>query len=183
MFCAKCGSWNIKTDIFCSSCWIKPQIYKRKISLQIDHYYLYPWSEYTRLLVYSCKNGFHLKTLEKIATQTMFPKAFFKTESRVVCAPSSTGKRFKKNHAWCIATAFGFQNIEDCFVKKGKQKNKSKNERKEIALSLQQELQGENWVFIDDVVTTGATVRAMYKALGLKSTVVFSISYVPEKSL
>ncbi|MGE5085573.1 MAG: ComF family protein, partial [Bacillota bacterium] len=94
---------------------------------------------------------------------------------RIVPAPSSTGKR---DHAFFWAKALSHEVGGDLFpcLKKAqsrKQRGSSLSER----LTLQFDLDENNsdlpidwpevlWVFADDIVTTGSTALAAYKALG-----------------
>ena len=168
--CAFCGcSWG-KVEWLCSLCeeefLSRIKISQRMVSPNIEHQYLLDWSPDDRFidcLVYSLKGkGLH-ETYEKIA---LIFSIFKEIRAPGYIYYPSKGK-VDHGSQW----GSSFAEIFDCpseallMEEGGKQALLSRKERAERAF-IPPVKKAQNPCFVDDIVTSGATAKAVYKALG-----------------
>ncbi len=164
--CPKCGkSWG-RISWLCLNC--KLELYKnltlksRRLSSRIEHHYLFDWRVGDDLtpIVHSLKGGGHQQAISELI-ETFRPKG----SVDYILFPK--GK--SKDHAWEIAQAFsrihGGTPIGLAPRSNKKQSLLSKRARglrafNPIFLPM------NSLHFVDDIVTTGATLKAADRALG-----------------
>jgi predicted amidophosphoribosyltransferase len=179
-----------KIDFFCNICWAKLEKYKTK-----DHVVIYKtpeilvrplflWDEkecIVKDLIHGLKGGTPKKVLETLSLE--FSNRFTADRETVVI-PVPSSKVGEKDHSYVMAKVISEgQNLElwdglEWKYKKTNQKFLSKTERfvSEMrttkSLSIQRRV-----ILIDDLVTTGATAMAAYKAFkGLNQIEVWSLA-------
>jgi len=145
----------------------------------ITHIRLFDWDlendYFIRLFLTSLKKGGHFFIFQQMALALFFRLSQVRSLDKntvLVPAPASSDRHFK-DHAFCLASAFshlsGFNVYSPLYRKTSPeeaQKRKNKLERRKILLYNKSELIIKPMIFVDDVLTTGATARAAYKALG-----------------
>ncbi len=164
--CPRCGKGWGQFHWLCPECevWLyrRMEIKARVISSAITHFYLFDWQARDTLkpVVHSLKGGGHRRAVKELV--------YF-------CRPSSRGapiyypKGPNKDHAWNIAQAFaeieGGEIVGLEALGRKKQSllpRRARQARRFRAL----EKRPRTAFFVDDIVTTGATLQAAYRALG-----------------
>ena len=165
--CPRCGkSWGA-FEWLCPSCeawWFsKLRLHHRWLFGRIAHYYLMSWRKGDQMtpLIHSLKGGGSYRPIQKMSL--FFPHFPKKTP---LFFPSSGAK----DHAYELAKALsqGELNRLNPLLKKGfgKQSLMSRKERQKR--EFQSPCRGKitKVHLVDDIVTSGETVRACYRALG-----------------
>lgn len=176
--CVLCSEIDISSELFCESCFIQLakhlSVKSRKIKHDGDHRYLMDWSE-NRLalsrLVRFQKGEAKKKSLYEALFSTVSQeelKDFFNEASLVPC-PSK--KKGAKDHAYQLAEYLSAKHkrplVQALTIDRnfgGKQSLQVREKRFERSFQSTVELKGKI-IFIDDVVTTGASFAAAVKAL------------------
>ncbi len=204
--CSVCRLSAPPINWLCSDCWRRlksfylPPEDMIRAQNRWPHLRLLDWTGkndfFVRLFLNSLKKGgpcfiFHQLSLEflqrAVHTRWILPE-----EGVFVPAPS----REKGDHAFllalCLSRQTGLKLLDPLcrtdFSSKS-QKQKSRHERKELFFDLKEGFFGLKFqklvktrqiIFIDDVLTTGATARAAYKALGApKKFSIFTLAHRP----
>lgn len=165
-FCPSCGGSFGTFSWLCPVCeihYLKNLRWRhRSLHDNIDHYYLFDWKRDDHLspLVHSLKGGGHRGAIQELVFS--FPKDL---EIPIVYYPK--GK--SKDHAWVLAASIGSMlGGTPCgLIRKTTRKQAflARNERQ----TLQFVSVGKpplRTLFVDDIVTTGSTALAAYRALG-----------------
>ncbi len=164
--CPRCGKGWGKFHWLCPDCevWLyrRLKIKARVISSAITHFYLFDWhaDDTLKPVVHSLKGGGHPRAVKELV--------YF-------CCPSSGGAPIyypqgqKKDHAWNIAKAFSeidggepvgleilSQRKQSLLARRARQARRFRPLKKRSRTAF----------FVDDIVTTGATFQAAYRALG-----------------
>ncbi len=171
--CSFCGSFWGLTDVLCEVCWerLERAVLQERNQILASHRYvvraLFLWQhrdqELIKNVLYALKEGWSLEVFQKLAGMiaTPFPK-----DAILVPAP---GRNHAKAWAKAVGDSFGLE-IFDILVPTDfeKQKRKSKTQRHNIQMTANVSLGKESRrvIFMDDVITTGATATAAYRALG-----------------
>lgn len=171
--CSHCGSFWGTTDILCGKCWRRIENAVLQGTNQLFATYrfnvrsLLNWNhqehDLIKNLIHSLKTGWSKPAYKKFANylDVRWPK-----ESVLVPAP---GPAHAKSWAMAISEITGLE-VQDSLVKldNGKQKIKNRLERLAVKMTSKLQFLGSNKriIFVDDVITTGATALAAFKALG-----------------
>lgn len=190
-FCILCDApFFKKNSLFCDHClhsFIKHQGLKLRFDKGVPHHYLFSWSKKNdslcRRLAYFLKRKPSTHFLE-LASIMNLPKKCLLSETLVV-PRAHESKRL--NHAQSLAEAlmklYSFQSVISLYTRQiGPQKRKkSRKERlegpeeSEILSGVLVE-KGE-WVFVDDVLVTGATCYKISRRLGSKPGQIITLFY------
>ena len=180
----------------CNSCWkaVEKEYLCSKncyrAEKKLPHFRLLDWHEdnhqLIKLLISSLKQGgpnfiFKRLTLEMFSRFIYFDLWDKKTSPIFIPAPSNS--KTKEDHAFKLAEALNFYygaELKDCLKRDfsfDSQKLKSKNKRSLIEMkSVSLIPENRIFVFVDDVLTTGATARAAFLALNKpKNFFIFSL--------
>jgi len=184
--CSYCGSF-FNTGFLCSGCWQKmPWSQNGHVLIRGDNSgsqfilkYLFDWkaneNRVCDALLTSLKGGFDQNVFRKLAALHIRRHVVMsqpKAGVNLVIVPAPS-KHSRADHAFAWGRALS-DILDSKFVPSleaiavGNQKNKTRSERNVLELKGHEnfsEFQG-TVVFVDDIVTTGATARAAYFALG-----------------
>ncbi len=182
--CAVCSRVYTPMDWLCTSCFKQLKKFylppKDMIRVQNEwgHFRLLDWTENNNFFVRS-----FLKSLKKNAPWFLFRKLSYELFCRIVqvrsfpsdtlLIPAPPEKEGLKDHAFRLAfglselTGFEVRTplIRDQKAGTSPQKQKTKRERIKTHLRLKEPFSARHCIFVDDVLTTGSTAYAAYKAL------------------
>jgi len=199
MFCYQCNTYWKVEKILCSNC--AKQFYQGKVLLdwpiQHDIFAQFLWipNEDANLhqVVIHYKNLTKHKPLSKylINLEQWFyniPNYFFDNKTEIIWVPVPSGSKRFVNHlvAEYMKTYFGGR-VLDCLMKIGnlEQKQLPKSQRQNIAITLKPDFIKFDWsnaliIFIDDIITTGNTLKACWQAMSLNYVVSWHFAYRPK---
>ena len=192
--CAICHASFPKSDWICEGCYkdVKSQYLDPKDLIRIQHHLshvrLLDWNKANDFLIRKLLNSFKKGGIDQKIYQEMAEELFHRflairclnRKTLFVSAPSSVEEKKEPalDHASLFAkslsevSGFPFKNIlshiPGYYKKSAGQRKKTKLERQGIKLILKNKDgldQFENIIFIDDVLTTGATAYAAFKVL------------------
>ena len=199
--CCVCR-WSVPpVPWLCSGCWKKLNsfyLHPRDMIREqggLTHARLFDWGEendfFARLFLNSLKKGGPAFIFEKLMQD--FLHRFLQVRSLpantvFIPAPSSHREQpqdhaFSLCHAMSHVAGFAFQNpllVAPSPQTQIAQKQKSRKERKEIHFDVQKSFSVSNktLIFVDDILTTGATARSAWKTLGKPpSFIIFTLSW------
>lgn len=185
--CTNCGSFNCKQFCLCQPCWsflknresdLVFSHLDRRAKARLEIKSLFEWepdeNRPLSLLLQTLKGGPFPSDFDVIAQE--FHRRFHlsnKCTKPLVLVPAPP-RGNQRDHAQCWAEAlqrtFGGAIVNGLRrIGPQEQKELSRNDRYRLRLEGIEKFTGfdQQVVFVDDVVTTGATVFAAYKALGL----------------
>ena len=153
------------------------QIINPDISLPFKTLSLWEWSQnenaWCRELLYRLKNKPVGQVHGWLAFQWLITNQKFSTcDQKMVIVPSPRDphKKFDHAHSLCVALSqkLGVEVLDVLHRNPEKQKNKTRQERKNIQIKLKHEISRSlsRVIFIDDVLTTGSTAKSAWQALG-----------------
>ena len=152
----------------------------------LTHIRLFDWYEendfFIRLLLNSLKKGapeFIFNELSQELLRRIIHVRSLRTNNVIIPAPAE--KSHFKDHAFCLAsslanlTGYSVQSplsrvTADEGGKLRKQKLQSKAERRKVHFQTKKYFSYKSCIFVDDILTTGATALAAYKALNKPSS-------------
>lgn len=196
--CPICGGFLSLTNTICQNCNNKffdtIDAKSAETKLPFPVYSLWTWGKLDyniSFLLYSLKGGGDSCLYQQIAKECMFHFFFVNKDAIYIPAASRT---LDLDHSGCFAKALSKNSLGqllNILIRGNKQKQKrlSKIERtkKNIFLSKDfdknslPDLKNKNIIFVDDVLTTGSTAMASYKALGCpKNFKVLVLAYRPK---
>lgn len=205
--CPRCQLTHSHVDIVCVQCWneLKELIREPlKISSSsydyaMDVYALFHWTEELdheiRKLIYLLKHARSGFLYEKLAIEFLWRRVGRKRplSPDAVMIPSPPRQIGNKDHAYFLAEKFSQLThwpIVNCLhrVFSGEQKLRSVNQRQKVQHVLENRLLNTKnlgrIIFVDDVITSGATARAAFHALGRpKAFEVWALAFRPKLQL
>lgn len=197
--CLGCGAFSVADSLFCSICWefdlkqlmSAPQNHCRTPQ-GFAHTYLFRWrpkeSDGLSALILALKEH-RLEATFDFYAKHLLRRVFFEGSEILIPAPSTNPKRrHAHNLAKSIARRTGLMVQDPLIHPEGfQQKGRSKTQRRALQFTANENL---TWsmpqahsppskiVFVDDVLTTGSTAMAAYRALGCPTNfVVLSLLY------
>lgn len=170
--CGHCGTTIGPIDGFCAKCFekilalVSDKVVSNK---QFPVHSLLTWDDSHEIvgnLVRSLKGEFHRRSYSRLAVEVA-KRANLKGKT-IVIPPC---KKSKHDHAWNFGTALaeisGAELLSPFKVESEvEQKHLNKLERSSLRFTLTKRVNASNILFVDDLITTGATARAAWKALG-----------------
>ncbi len=143
-------------------------------------YSLWTWTRENEHLIrpflHAFKGGRGVRRGRELVQILLFERGKESRKPHYLHPPAGSRKR---DHAWLLAHCFaeisgaeGIEALEDQTPRPGGQKHLSAVERAERRLSLSGDRHeictttNSSWIFVDDVITSGATAMAAYMALG-----------------
>lgn len=183
--CARCGSIRPPIDLFCTECerLIGTQINRGPALLQSGFafpvYSLFTWTHVNdsviKPLLYGFKKGLAVRAAEGLSLQ--FLHEISRDRPRLgpwLVHPGGSGGR---DHSWLLAQSFArliapnnpIPLVTLKLAGGGSQKLKSATERRARRFVHEEKFSNRAnlpWVFVDDVITTGSTAQAAWRALG-----------------
>lgn len=178
--CANCATWLWQKNIFCNACDISSICLLQRSIAGFPHYYFLPWNHKSKQIILSLKNGRHTNWLLKHSDKMKILLDTDLYQQNVYIAPASTGLTYTNNHAYHFAHSLGFLNIYDILQRRRKQafeQDKKLRWQNQVKAKVRPG-KLNNIVIIDDVVTSGATIRSILQILRPKNASVISLSYV-----
>ena len=185
--CLHCGSLQCQKPPLCTQCSQQLVRYEGAPLHQYDEglfqaYSQYEWSpgqsDIFSSMVLSLKGKYSRRYWARLAAEFVQKRLSLEMQNRpikIVPAPSSSGK---KDHAFWWGETLARELKADfvpCLQKatKRSQRGQSRQQRSKLRISVDEKYSDQIdsssealWVFVDDILTTGATAHAAYEALG-----------------
>ena len=203
--CCICRSSVPPVFWLCADCWKKlrgfylssEDIVREQEGL--THVRLLDWNRendlFIRLFLNSLKKGGSSFIFDQIALAFLrriiqaYPLSL-DTNALLIPAPANSQRNFR-DHAFCLASAFSrftglaIQNpLSRCFSldQRGQaQKQKDRQERKTVHFYVKGKVNSQKIIFVDDILTTGATAQAAFQALKEPgSFIIFTLAWRSE---
>jgi predicted amidophosphoribosyltransferase len=183
--CAICSSWSGDINVFCSSCWrdyfVESDPFRRNLYHDFPHpiFSLFVWKQDASAvghLIRSLKGDWGERTWKVLALQ--FAKKYCASEKPIgpntVFVPAPPQHVDQQDHAylWARALSEVFQAPLSTVLTRsslGPQKRMGLTERWHSVMGTKPEEAvdlSKSYIFVDDLITTGATALAAWKALG-----------------
>lgn len=190
--CVRCKKWSFYTDLYCEACW---EMFYTSISARgcflvqrkpFPVYSLVIWKGHSFVgdLIYALKKGGLPQANKRLAECFLRQRVRFPLNNSGPLLPSPAVKAGDRDHAYQFAHALAellALPLENHLVRitENRQKAKSLIERKKVMMKKINSCRSlKSAIFVDDVVTSGSTARAAFKALGRpKQFEVWSLAY------
>jgi len=178
--CSHCGSFQANDSQFCAACeadlWRRHPITRQFdiANTDIQAWALFDWfpdqdRKVSKLMI-SLKGGQLESAFQFYAKAFVIRRSLSDLPSNAVLVPcpGRPGRRHSEMWAQSVSKLLGLPVMEalEPEEENGTQKGKSRSERQRIRYRRKSVLRHKYVIFIDDIVTTGATAVAAQKALG-----------------
>ena len=183
--CGACGRAYGPIDFFCDRCWA--ELYDRanrgaRLRQEsydaLPTYALWTWTRqneiYLRPLIYALKGGWGPPIARRLAEDLAMARASLPLQQKkFTVAMPPRRLPAERDHAWRLASGFAessgaplWDGLAASGDQEAAQKTKTARERRELRFVTPEPIPAaEAWMFVDDVVTTGATSLAAHRAL------------------
>jgi len=198
--CKKCGKSDFKIDLFCEDCW--QEIYSRhehkvfrvighqEIEFKIYSMFLYQEeSEEIKCMINSLKGGWGVDVHKRLAKKFIAKWLSTNNAQKFVFVPAPPRILGAKDHAyrWAEALSRELNTNVSCPLRRvtqDEQKRLQKKARWTRKLICSQDFNNSfPIVFLDDLITTGATAYAAWEALNKPQNFqVWTLAYRPLRS-
>lgn len=187
-FCLICESLKrCNKGIFCGYCNSKIKLKTPRVHMRfeqnIPHFYLFRWNKdshtFCHKLVYFLKNKKepHFDYFSELFTDAGLNISSFDT---FICPQNSRG--YRTNHSISLGKSlqkqFGGKSVIEIGVNDKEQKKLSRKERFEVKKNLSFP-KTSKWVFIDDVLVSGATFGKIFEAASHRPKFILTLMYRP----
>lgn len=182
-FCIHCGSWGGQDSLLCSACqnllMADGLASKSDFIEGLKTVYCFDWvpdqNRMLSIILKELKDSLCLETFNFYGT---LMAASLRQDSEsgwvIVPCPASHSNRL---HSQRLAAAIGKMTgiaVKDILIREDERSNRailqqkklSRKERSKIHIVSSAEITFQNVIFIDDIITTGSTALAAYRALG-----------------
>ena len=188
--CLGCGAFSVQESLFCSVCWefdLDPRRLKYDSHMRtpqgFPHFYLFRWrpgeSDALSNLIVALKEH-RLESTFDFYARYLLQRTWIEGSEIFVPAPSShPSRKHAQNLAKALVRLTGLEMRDPLVHHDGaQQKDRTKAQRKTLQFLTNENLtwlktarppepnQEPRIVFVDDVLTTGSTAMAAYRALG-----------------
>ncbi len=167
-----------KKSFVCKPCFYIPQPQSRREG-ELSHEYLFNYDSYSEVFIKNFKYGAFANVVNQVSFR------FAPDDVCVIVMPNSKNLRGQENHSYVLAKAiFSEVEIHEPFEKiSDKQACKSKGERQRVRMRSIQSIDTQNKqvVFVDDLLTTGSTIRKAWEILGKPNARIITLCYTPKK--
>lgn len=174
--CIICNQIKFSKSVFCKFCLKKLEcvkLKKRKV-FGINHYSLFTWTEendsFIRPLIYFLKgkSPYFFKDLS-----TLFKPLNLVENQTLISPPSSTKRQYSQAESLSIEISklFGGLSVYSIEASKGfntpKKRLKKKQRFRSLKISGKVREFKNGWVFVDDVLVSGSTLKSLIEIYGL----------------